>query len=208
MDRHTSRQTYKQIHTHRLGRQPHRRTDRTEVRDTDNHTVRHADRHTDRHPDRQTCTKEDSHKDIVYRQTDKCTYRHMETQIYRRRDMLVAYRQRHRRTDQQKDRHRGGDMVREKQFKEIIFSLYASGESADPFSQFSHLLPLTEVSPQASAIPGGNSPGDWQQSAVGWGETEFETGTAGQQSGTLPLSHHASLKEWTPPVKMKCCLSF
>ncbi len=54
------------------------------------------------------------------------------------------------------------------------------------------MLPLTEVSPQPSAIPGGNPPGDWQ-SAVGWGNAIFEPGTAGQQSGTLPLSHHASL---------------
>jgi hypothetical protein len=52
------------------------------------------------------------------------------------------------------------------------------------------LLPLTEVSPQPSAILGGNPPGDWQ-SAVGWGDAEFEPGTAGQQSCALPLSHHA-----------------
>jgi hypothetical protein len=45
-------------------------------------------------------------------------------------------------------------------------------------------LPLTEVSPQPSAIPGGNPPGD-RQSAVGWGNAGFEPGTAGQQSGTL-----------------------
>jgi hypothetical protein len=41
------------------------------------------------------------------------------------------------------------------------------------------LLPLTEVSPQPSAIPGGNPPGDWQ-SAAGWGDAGFEPGTAGQ----------------------------
>jgi hypothetical protein len=46
---------------------------------------------------------------------------------------------------------------------------------------FSPLLPLTEVSPQPSAIPGGNPPGDWQ-SAVGWRDAGFEPGTAGQQS--------------------------
>jgi hypothetical protein len=92
--------------------------------------------------------------------------------------MLVAYRQRHRRTDQQKDRHRrGGYGKRETVLRNNFFSLYVFGEPADPFSQFSPLLPLTEVSPQASAIPGGNSPGDWQ-SPVGWGETGFETGTA------------------------------
>ncbi len=46
-----------------------------------------------------------------------------------------------------------------------------------------------EVSPQPRAIPGGNPPGDWQ-SAVGWGDARYEPGTAGQQSGALPLSHH------------------
>jgi hypothetical protein len=51
-------------------------------------------------------------------------------------------------------------------------------------------LPLTEVSSQPSAIPGGNPPEDWQL-AVGWGDAGFEPGTAVQQSGTLPLSHHA-----------------
>ncbi len=38
---------------------------------------------------------------------------------------------------------------------------------------------LTEVSPQPSAIPGGNPPEDWQ-SAVGWEDAGFEPGTAGQ----------------------------
>ncbi len=38
---------------------------------------------------------------------------------------------------------------------------------------------LTEVSPQPSAIQGGNPPGDWP-SAVGWGDAGFEPGTAGQ----------------------------
>jgi hypothetical protein len=66
------------------------------------------------------------------------------------------------------------------------------GEPAVHFSQFFPLLPLTEVSPQPSAIPGGNPPGDGQ-SAVGRGDTGFKPGTAGQQSGALPLSHHASL---------------
>jgi exonuclease III len=44
------------------------------------------------------------------------------------------------------------------------------------FVIFSPLLPITEVSPQASAIPGGNPPGD-RQSPVGWGDAGFETGT-------------------------------
>jgi hypothetical protein len=74
----------------------------------------------------------------------------------------------------------------------FFFSLYVFGEPAIHFSQFFPLLPLTEVSPRPSAIPGGNPPGDWQ-SAVGWGDAGFEPGTAGQQSGALPLSHHASL---------------
>jgi hypothetical protein len=64
-------------------------------------------------------------------------------------------------------------------------------EPAVHFSQFFPLLPLTEVSPRPSAIPDGNPPGDGQ-SAVGWGDAGFEPGTAGQQSGALPLSHHDS----------------
>jgi hypothetical protein len=71
-----------------------------------------------------------------------------------------------------------------------FFSLYVFGEPA-VHSSFSPLSPLTEVSPQPSAIPGGNPPGDWQ-SAVGWGDAGFEPGTAGQQSGVLPLCHHGS----------------
>jgi hypothetical protein len=59
------------------------------------------------------------------------------------------------------------------------------------FCNFSFLLPLTEVSPKPSAIPGGNQPGDWQ-STMGLGE-EFEPGTAGKLPGVIPLSHHASL---------------
>jgi hypothetical protein len=66
------------------------------------------------------------------------------------------------------------------------------GEPAVHLSQFFFpLLPLTEVSSRPSAIPGGNPPGDGQ-STVGWGDAGFEPGTAGQQSGELPLSHHAS----------------
>ncbi len=75
---------------------------------------------------------------------------------------------------------------------DFVFFLYMFfGEPAVHFSHFFPLLPLTEVSPRPSAIPGGNPPGDGQ-SAVGWGDAGFEPGTAGQQSGTLPLSHHAS----------------
>ncbi len=59
------------------------------------------------------------------------------------------------------------------------------------YHNFFPLLPLTEVSPRPSDIPGGNPPGDGQ-SAVGWGDAGFEPGTAAQQSGALPLSHHAS----------------
>ncbi len=75
----------------------------------------------------------------------------------------------------------------------LFFSLYVFGEPAVHFPNFSPQLPLTEVSPQPSAIRGGNPPGDWQ-SAVGWGDTRFEPRTAGQQSGTLLLSYHASQK--------------
>ncbi len=73
----------------------------------------------------------------------------------------------------------------------VFFSLNVFCEPAVHFIQFSPLLPLTEVSPRPSAIPGGNPPGD-EQSAVGCGVAGFEPGTAGQQSGALPLSHHAS----------------
>ncbi len=66
------------------------------------------------------------------------------------------------------------------------------GKPAVHFSEFFPLFPLTEVSPRPSAISGGNPPGDGQ-SAVGWGYAGFEPETAGQQSGALPLSHHASL---------------
>ncbi len=65
------------------------------------------------------------------------------------------------------------------------------GAPAVHFSQVFPLLLLTEVSPRPSAIPGGNPPGDGQ-SAVGWEDAGFEPGTAGQQSGVLPLSHYAS----------------
>jgi hypothetical protein len=81
---------------------------------------------------------------------------------------------------------------------------YVFGEPAVHFFKFSPMSPLTEVSPQPSAIPGGNPPEDWQ-SAVGSGDAGFEPGTAGQQSGTLPLSHHAS--HWaTMPHSEPSCL--
>ncbi len=75
----------------------------------------------------------------------------------------------------------------------FVFLYMFFGEPAVHFSQFFPLLPLTEVSPWPSAIPDGNPQGD-RQSAVGWGDAGFEPGTAGQQSGALPLSHHASLE--------------
>ncbi len=49
-----------------------------------------------------------------------------------------------------------------------------------------------QFSLQPSAILGGNPPGD-RQSAVGWGDTGFEPGTAGLPSGMLQLSLHTSL---------------
>jgi hypothetical protein len=70
------------------------------------------------------------------------------------------------------------------------------------FGIFASLLLLTEVSPQPSAYPGSNPPGDWQ-SAVGWGDTGFEPGTAGNQSGALPLSYHASLNWATMPWRCR-----
>ncbi len=87
----------------------------------------------------------------------------------------------------------------------LFFSLYVFGEPTVDFSRFSPLSPLTEVSPQPSAIPGGNPSGDWQ-SAVGWGGAGFEPGTAGQQSGALPLSHHDSLNLATmsPYIEPPC----
>jgi hypothetical protein len=49
-----------------------------------------------------------------------------------------------------------------------FFYLYIFfGEPTVHFSQFFPLLPLTEVSPRPSAIPGGNPSGDGQ-SVVGW----------------------------------------
>jgi hypothetical protein len=45
---------------------------------------------------------------------------------------------------------------------QFFFSLYVFGEQAVHFSSFSPLSPLTEVSPQPNAIPGGNPPEDWQ----------------------------------------------
>jgi hypothetical protein len=72
-------------------------------------------------------------------------------------------------------------------------------QTSGSFSSFSPLLPLTEVSPQPSAIRGGNPSGDWQ-SAVGWGDTGFEPGTAVWRATIepprLPMSHHASPGVW------------
>jgi hypothetical protein len=58
------------------------------------------------------------------------------------------------------------------------------------FVTFSSVAPH-RGQPQPSAISSGNPPGDWQ-SAMGWGDAMFELGTAGKQSGALPLNHHAS----------------
>jgi hypothetical protein len=77
--------------------------------------------------------------------------------------------------------------------KKFFIYLLVFGE---PEVHFHNFLLRSEVSLRPSAIPGGNPPGDWQ-SALGWGDARFEPGTAGLQSGTLPLSHHASLIEPT-----------
>jgi hypothetical protein len=59
------------------------------------------------------------------------------------------------------------------------------GEPAVYLSQFfSSVAP--HRGPRPSAIPGGNPPGDGQ-SAVGWGDTGFKPGTAGQQSWALTI---------------------
>jgi hypothetical protein len=48
--------------------------------------------------------------------------------------------------------------------KDSSFFLYMFlAKPAVHFSRFSPLSPLTEVSPQPSAIPGGNPSGDWLQ---------------------------------------------
>jgi hypothetical protein len=76
----------------------------------------------------------------------------------------------------------------------FFFSLYVFGEPAVHFRNF--LLCFPSQSSACSQVPsqGGNPLGDWE-SAVGWGDAGFEPGTAGQQSGALPLSYHASLIE-------------
>jgi hypothetical protein len=79
---------------------------------------------------------------------------------------------------------------RENQASFFLYMFF--GEPTVHFFQFFPLSPLTEVSLQPSTIPGGNLPEGWQ-SAVGWGDTRFELGNSGQQSGALPLSHHASM---------------
>jgi hypothetical protein len=71
------------------------------------------------------------------------------------------------------------------------------GEPAVHFFYFSPLSPLTEVSPQPSAIPVGNPQGD-RQSAVGGDDTGFKPGTVGLQSSALPLSCHISTHELCP----------
>jgi hypothetical protein len=38
---------------------------------------------------------------------------------------------------------------------------------------------------------------------VGWGDAGFELGTAGQQSGALPLNHHTSLTKMLGYVSMQ-----
>ncbi len=80
-----------------------------------------------------------------------------------------------------------------------FFSFICFWQTRGSFLQFSPLLPLTEVCQQPRAIPDGNPPGDWQ-SAVAWGDAGFEPGTAGQHSGTLPLSHHASHEPPSLPI--------
>jgi hypothetical protein len=74
-----------------------------------------------------------------------------------------------------------------------LFSFYVSWRSSGSFFvNFFSVAPHRASQPAAKPIPGGNPPGDWQ-TVVGWEDEGFEPGTVGQQSGTLPLSHHASI---------------
>ncbi len=75
----------------------------------------------------------------------------------------------------------------------ILFSLYDFVEPAVHFHNFVLWCPH-RGQPAAKCHPRWHPPGDWQ-SGVDWGETGYEPGTAGQQSGTLRLSHQPT----TPP---------
>ncbi len=72
------------------------------------------------------------------------------------------------------------------------------------FPNFFPLSPLTEVSPQPSTIPGGNPPEGWQ-SAVGWGDTGFELGTAGQLSFSPVICKKGVEMESPPPGDRPVC---
>ncbi len=81
------------------------------------------------------------------------------------------------------------------------------GEPAVHFSYFSPLLPLTKVSPQPSAIPGGNPPGDWQLLA---GETPDSN--PGLQDNSLAHYHWVTMPplanvqgEWRRVTKRSSC---
>jgi hypothetical protein len=70
------------------------------------------------------------------------------------------------------------------------------------FCNFLLCCPLQRSARSQVPSQGGNPPGDWQ-SAVGWGDAGFEPWTAGQQSGMLPLSYHASQCYWKIPVHLR-----
>ncbi len=96
---------------------------------------------------------------------------------------------------------------------EFFFSLYVFGEPAVPVRNFFLCCPSQRSARSQVPSQGGNPQGDWQ-SAVGWGDAGFEPGTAGQQSGALPLSYHASLLRYhaslwatTPPYPARWMLS-
>ncbi len=76
-------------------------------------------------------------------------------------------------------------------FAKNFFSLYVFAEPAVSFCNFFLCCPSQRSACSQVPSQGGNPPEDWQ-SAVGWGDARFEPGTAGQQSGSLPLSYHAS----------------
>ncbi len=81
-----------------------------------------------------------------------------------------------------------------------FFSLYVFGEPVVHFRNFLLCCPSQRSAHSQVSSQGGNPLGDWQ-SAVAWGDARFKLGTAGQQSGALPLSYHASLRATAPPLK-------
>ncbi len=78
----------------------------------------------------------------------------------------------------------------------FFFSLYVFWRTSGPFFTILSSVAPHRGQPTAKCHPRWQPTRRWA-SAVGWGDAGFEPGTAGQQSGALPLSHHASPTE--PP---------